>query len=92
MTTSPPVRRHDPSSSWRTYPVEAAASLALTWGALMALYLAGAALLVAWRPELADDLLTPARLLAGGAGVAGVMAMMVGGDALAARINRKWVL
>lgn len=92
MTTSPPVRHHDAPPPWRAHPAEAAASLALTWGALMALYLAGAALLVAWRPELADDLLTPARLLAGGAGVAGVMAMMVGGDALAARINRKWVL
>ena len=87
MTASPPACHHDGSASWRTHPLEAAASLALAWGALMALYLAGAALLVAWRPELADDLLTPVRLLASGAGVAGVMAMMVGSDALAARIN-----
>lgn len=92
MTTSPPLHHHDAPPSWRTHPVEAAASLALTWGALMALYLAGAALLVAWRPELADDLLTPAHLLAGGAGVAGVMAMTVGSNALAARINAAWAL
>ena len=87
MTASPPVRHHDASASWRTHPLEAAASLVLAWGALMALYLAGAALLVVWRPELVGDLLTPVRLLAGGAGVAGVMAVMVASDALAVRIN-----